>query len=108
MPLPSEGFLLEYAPGRLLLGEGPLRHRATAPSDRPSCFAPDFYLQDPTPWVEAARVVELTSDQVRRMLPPGPPPRVQWTEPDAGCLTTETLAKTPASASRARGSVGGC
>jgi len=82
MPLPSEGFLLEYAPGRLLLGEGPLRRRTTAAPDRPCCFAPDFYLQDPTPWVEATRVVEITSDQLRRMLPPGPPPLVHWTEPD--------------------------
>jgi menaquinone-specific isochorismate synthase len=83
MPLPSEGFLLEYAPGRLLLGEGPLRRQPAAASDRPSCFAPDFYLRDPTPWVSATRVTEISLDGLRAMLPAVAPPRVRWTEPNA-------------------------
>jgi menaquinone-specific isochorismate synthase len=82
MPLPTEGFLLEYTPGRILLGEGPLRRRAEQAPDHPSCFAPDFYLRDTEPWVEPTRVVETTAADLRRALAPDARPAVRWTDPD--------------------------
>lgn len=83
MALPTEGFLLEYAPGRLLIGEGPLEARAQRAPDRPACYAPDFGLTDHAPWLHPAATRETTREALRQELGTASPPAVRWTEPDA-------------------------
>ena len=83
MTLPTEGFLLEFAPGRLLVGEGPLEARAERAADRLACYAPDFFLEDPAPWLHPVTWRETTRDALRAELGSPPVPAVRWQEPDA-------------------------
>lgn len=81
----SEGFVCEYVPGRLAVGSGPLERRATRFPDRPACYAPDFFLDDPEPWMHPAVWREVSRDELRAHLPASRiPPRVAWTAPDRG------------------------
>ena len=82
MALPTEGFLLEYAPGRVLIGEGPLEPRGERLAGRLACFAPDFHLGDTSPWLHPAAVRETTRDGLRRELGRPAPPAARWAEPD--------------------------
>jgi isochorismate synthase EntC len=83
MALPTEGFLLEYGPGRLLVGEGPFEALPQRRSDRVACYAPDFQLADPAPWLHPAAVRETTRDRLRAELREPGRPVVRWEEPDA-------------------------
>ena len=83
MALPTEGFLLEYAPGRLLIGEGPLEARAERAANRVACYAPDFHLDDPTPWLHPVVIREATREALRAEIGAPARPIVRWTEPDA-------------------------
>jgi len=83
MALPTEGFLLEYAPGRLIVGEGPLEARPERAPNRLACYAPDFFLEDPAPWLHPASWHETTRDRLRATLGHPPRPAVRWQEPDA-------------------------
>jgi len=83
MTLPAEGFLIEYAPGRLLVGEGPLEARPERTPDRPACYAPDFFLRDPGPWLHPASWRETTRADLRSGLGTPPVPGVRWQAPDA-------------------------
>jgi menaquinone-specific isochorismate synthase len=78
---PIEGFVCEYAPGRLVLGIGPLDRRPARRADRAGCYAPDFLLDDSTPWLHPARWTELSREELLARLPAGPPPTVRWTPP---------------------------
>jgi len=82
MTLPPEGFLLEYAPGRLLVGEGPLDARASRETASVASYAPDFLLRDDCPWLHPTAWHELTRDELRRTLGPTRAPGVRWVEPD--------------------------
>lgn len=82
MPLPTEGFLLEVAPGRVLVGEGPL---TALPHRRPgelACYAPDFFQTEPSPWLHPAGWHVVSTDALLADLAPGAPPLVRWTPPD--------------------------
>jgi isochorismate synthase EntC len=83
MALPIEGFLLEYAPGRFLIGEGPLDARPARARDRLACYAPDFRLRDPAPWLHPASTREATRDALRREIGTPAVPVARWEEPDA-------------------------
>jgi menaquinone-specific isochorismate synthase len=83
MALPTEGFLFEYAPGRLLVGEGPFEALPERARDRLACYAPDFRLSDPTPWLHPASVHETTRAALRRDIGTPPSPVARWQEPDA-------------------------
>jgi len=93
MTLPTEGFLLEYAPGRLLVGEGPFEARAARARDRVACYAPDFQLGDPEPWLHPTSVRETTRHALRREIGAPPGPVARWREPDAAAYarTFETV-----------------
>jgi len=80
--LPAEGFLLEYAPGRLVVGEGPLTSRPHREPDAVAAYAPDFLLTDAAPWLHPAAWHETTRDALRDDLGTAPAPRVTWDEPD--------------------------
>jgi menaquinone-specific isochorismate synthase len=80
---PLEGFVCEYAPGRLVLGAGPLERRPTRLPDRPGCYAPDFFLDDPAPWMHSASWRELSRDELGAWLAGRRPPAVAWTPPSA-------------------------
>jgi isochorismate synthase EntC len=82
MPLPPEGFLFEYAPGRLLIGEGPLDARAARDPDQLACYAPDFLLHDDSPWLHPTTWREVTREELRQTLGPTRAPGVRWVEPD--------------------------
>jgi menaquinone-specific isochorismate synthase len=81
--LPAEGFLLEYAPGRLVVGSGPLDLLECRPAGALACYAPDFFLADERPWLRPAAWHETTRDALRDALGDVQPPRVVWEEPDA-------------------------
>jgi menaquinone-specific isochorismate synthase len=83
MTLPTEGFLLEYAPGRLLIGEGPFAARPERTPDRVACYAPDFRLGDATPWLHPASIRESSRDELRRELDAPERPVVRWEQPEA-------------------------
>jgi menaquinone-specific isochorismate synthase len=83
MPLPTEGFLLEYAPGRLVVGEGPLEASAARDPERLACYAPDFLLADAAPWLHPTAWHETTREDWGKTLGPAAPPAVTWQEPDA-------------------------
>jgi menaquinone-specific isochorismate synthase len=78
---PLEGFVCEYAPGRLVLGAGPLDPGPSRLPDRPACYAPDFFLDDPAPWLHPAHWLELSRDELAAWLPRLPPPAVDWFPP---------------------------
>jgi menaquinone-specific isochorismate synthase len=82
---PPEGFVCEYAPGRLVMGSGPLERRAARRPDRPACYAPDFFLDDPLPWLHADRWHECSREELAELIPRSPRPAVAWTplSPDA-------------------------
>jgi menaquinone-specific isochorismate synthase len=78
---PSTGFVCEFAPGRIVLGLGPLESRSSRLADRPACYAPDFFLDESAPWLHPAAWHELSRDELAEWLPrPGPIP-VTWTPP---------------------------
>jgi menaquinone-specific isochorismate synthase len=78
----SEGVVCEYTPGRLVVGVGPFDRRASRQPDRPACYAPDFFLDDPAPWLHPTEWRELSRDELRAELPPATPtPVVEWTPP---------------------------
>jgi len=83
MALPAEGFLLEYAPGRLVVGAGPLDPRPCRSASALACYAPDFFLADARPWLHPAAWRETTRDALRDALGRARPPRVVWEAPDA-------------------------
>jgi menaquinone-specific isochorismate synthase len=83
MALPTEGFLFEYAPGRLLVGEGPCEALPERRSDRVACYAPDFRLDDPAPWHHPTAIRETTRDSLLAELGSPRSPAVRWDEPDA-------------------------
>lgn len=79
----QEGFVCEYAPGRFVAGRGPFDRRATRLPDRPACYAPDFFLDDPTPWLHPAEWRELDRAALAGLLPRAPSRvEVAWTPPD--------------------------
>lgn len=81
MTLPAEGFVLEYAPGRLVVGAGPLEPRPARAADRLACYAPDFFLDAPAPWLHPTAWEETTREALRRSLSVAPV-TVRWDEPD--------------------------
>jgi menaquinone-specific isochorismate synthase len=83
MILPAEGFLLEYAPGRLLVGPGPLAARPCRAPGAAAGYAPDFLLSDDRPWLHPTDWHETTRDALLDTLGDGRPPSVTWEEPDA-------------------------
>lgn len=87
MPLPPEGFLLEYAPGRLVVGAGPLVAASVREPGRLACYAPDFLLTDAHPWLHPTTWHETTREALRETLGPAAPPVVTWQEPDAAAYT---------------------
>lgn len=82
MALPTEGFLLEYAPGRLVVGEGPLEAGSARRAGTLACYAPDFLLGDPAPWLHPSAWRETTRTDLLRHLDATRAPRVTWTDPD--------------------------
>jgi len=82
MALPSEGFLLEYAPGRLVVGAGPLDARPARRAETLACYAPDFLLADERPWLHPTTWRETTRDGLRDALDAACPPHVIWEEPE--------------------------
>lgn len=82
MSLPTEGFLLEVAPDRVVVGAGPLEARAARLPDRPACYAPDFFLEDERPWLHPAAWREVSRATARAELGTVPAPVVRWREPD--------------------------
>jgi isochorismate synthase EntC len=83
MALPTEGFLLEYAPGRLLIGEGPLEPRPERAARRLACYAPDFHLDDPAPWLHPVSMREAAREALRAEIGAPTRPVVRWSEPEA-------------------------
>jgi menaquinone-specific isochorismate synthase len=79
--LPSAGFACEFAPGRIVLGRGPLERRAGRPGDRPACYAPDFFLDDPAPWLVPTAWHELSREDLATSLPRPDRLRVAWSPP---------------------------
>jgi menaquinone-specific isochorismate synthase len=78
----SEGVVCEYTPGRLVVGVGPFDRRAARLPDRPACYAPDFFLDDPAPWLHPAAWREVSRDELRADLPAAPAgPAVRWNPP---------------------------
>ncbi len=53
LPFPTDGALIGERPGRVRLACGPLRRARTPADDAPSLYAPDFFLDDETPWLHA-------------------------------------------------------
>jgi menaquinone-specific isochorismate synthase len=89
MALPTEGFLLEIAPDRVVVGDGPfeaLPHRRT---DRPACYAPDFFLRNPAPWLHPMRWREVSRAELRAELEDAPAPQVCWADVDADQYATD-------------------
>jgi menaquinone-specific isochorismate synthase len=80
--LPAEGFLLEYAPGRLVVGSGPLDRGDRRPRGALACYAPDFFLGDERPWLRPAAWHETTRAALRDALDGLQPPGVDWDEPN--------------------------
>jgi menaquinone-specific isochorismate synthase len=80
--LPSEGFLLEFAPGRLVVGAGPLEARACRRAETLACYAPDFLLADERPWLHPTTWRETTRDPLCEVLDGACPPHVAWEEPE--------------------------
>jgi menaquinone-specific isochorismate synthase len=78
---PLEGFVCEYAPGRLVLGTGPLDRRAARREGRPGCYAPDFFLDDPAPWLHPDVWLELSREELGAMVSGRRPSPVAWTAP---------------------------
>lgn len=82
MTLPLEGFLLEYAPGRFVVGEGPLEARPGRAVDRVACYAPDFFLRERAPWLHPVSWREASRDTLRTEVRAPAHPAVRWQEPD--------------------------
>jgi len=82
-PVYLRGFLLEYAPGRLVVGTGPLDPRPCRSAGRLACYAPDFFLADAQPWLHPTAWHETTRDALRDALGDARSPRVTWETPDA-------------------------
>jgi menaquinone-specific isochorismate synthase len=79
----SEGVVCEYTSGRLVVGVGPFDRRAARLPDRPACYAPDFFLDDPAPWLHPADWREVSRDELRADLPAVlPRPTVRWSPPN--------------------------
>ena len=83
LPLPSDGFLLEYAPGRVVVGAGPLDARSCRRPEALACYAPDFLLADARPWLHPSAWHETTRDALCLALEDTASPPVSWEEPDA-------------------------
>jgi len=81
LALPAEGFLLEYAPGRLVVGEGPLTARPSRLPGALAAYAPDFLLRDRRPWLHPAAWRETTRDALLGTLEDACPPAVTWDAP---------------------------
>jgi menaquinone-specific isochorismate synthase len=78
---PSAGFVCEFAPGRIVLGLGPLEPHPSRLGDRAACYAPDFFLDDPAPWLHPAAWHELSREELAEWLPRPGRLRVEWTAP---------------------------
>jgi menaquinone-specific isochorismate synthase len=80
--LPDEGFLLEYAPGRLVVGAGPLDARPCHAKGTLAAYAPDFLLSDDRPWLQPTAWRETTRAALLDALGDADPPAVAWESPD--------------------------
>jgi menaquinone-specific isochorismate synthase len=82
LALPAEGFLLEYAPGRLVVGAGPLDGRPARAAGTLAGYTPDFLLTDGRPWQHPRSWRETTRDALLDLLGHAEPPAVAWEQPD--------------------------
>lgn len=82
MALPSEGFLIEFAPGRLVVGTGPVDSRPCRAPDTLAGYAPDFLLDHDRPWLHPTTWHETTRDALLDALGDAAPPAVTWEPPD--------------------------
>lgn len=78
--MPS-GALIKHPVRGLLLGCGPFKESATAPSSEPAFYVNTFRLDDPTPWKIPASL--LTLPEQKGALPPAPSIRWEKPSPDA-------------------------
>jgi menaquinone-specific isochorismate synthase len=77
------GFILEHEPDRLLVGWGPFAAGGARIPDRLGCYAPDFFLDDPTPWHHPAGWREMTRAELKAALGPAPAaPATAWCAPE--------------------------
>lgn len=81
--LKSGGFLV-HRPGAVILLHGPFRPAAAPPEDGPALYAPDFFLDDPSPWRVPTGWEEAGLDAFRAAwpAPPDAAPALDWREPD--------------------------
>lgn len=82
LPFPTDGALIGERPGRVRLACGPLHRAPTPADDAPSIYAPDFFLDDETPWLRAHAWRELdardVSDAIGPSLVVDRPERAPW------------------------------
>ncbi|MDH3497418.1 MAG: chorismate-binding protein [Gemmatimonadota bacterium] len=79
------GFVFEYAPNALVVGLGPFAAAASRRGDTLACYAPDFFGDEPCPWLHPASWRVTTRRELLAALgdPPAPPVAVRWSAPDA-------------------------
>jgi len=75
------GLVLEYEPGRFLVGSGVVDVAPQRDPTRVAFYLPDFYLNDPAPWHHPEVVDDLDAATLAARLGDGLPPVVGWIDP---------------------------